>query len=514
MGRSAPPDLILTNARVLTMDRRQPSAEVVAVRDGRIVWTGAHYDIGPLKSSAAKVIDCGGGTLLPGFHDAHMHLLSYAASRLEVDCRPSSVSSINDVKRVIRERASRTPNGEWIRAWGYDETSLRDQRHPTRRDLDEATSAHPVRLDHRSGHASVLNSLALERVGISSSFSEPDGATIERELDSGEPSGLLLEMEGYLDGKTSTSAPHEIRESVEVASQNLLALGVTSIQDATPHNSAARWDFMDSLRELSAAMPRITLMPGASHVPDFAERGLSFGSGDLWLRVGHAKILSALSSGTLTPNKADMKRIIRKCAEAGFPVAIHAVEAEAVLSAAEAVSDVSAHSQAPHRIEHASECPNDVLGAIARSEATVATQPGFVYQNGDRYLREAEPRMQPYLYRIRAFADAGVNVAFGSDAPVGDPNTMRGIYSAACRRTESGNALGPDERISLMDALRYYTAAAARATGLQDAVGKITPSMAADMVLFDEDISRTPMDDLADLRPAMTFLGGALVFES
>ena len=486
-------------------------------KDGRIVWTGDRNDLRPLKSSAAKVVDCGGGTLTPGFHDAHMHLLAYASSMRSVDCRPMSVSSISDIKSAIRERASDTPKGEWIRASGYDETSLSDLRHPTRRDLDEATYAHPVRLDHRSGHATVLNSLALERAGVSSSFSEPPGATVERELDSGQPSGLLLEMESYLDGKTSASSPQEISSSVEIAAKNLLALGVTSIQDATPYNSVARWDFMDNLRESSAEIPRIMLMPGAGHVSHFLERGLSFGSGDQRLRVGHVKIMSVLSSGTLTPSEADLKRIVLEFVEAGFPVAIHAVEADAAMSAAKAISSVASLSPlgaAPHRIEHASESPNDVLEAIALSSATVATQPSFVYRNGDRYLRDVEPRLLPYLYRVRAFAEAGVNVAFGSDAPVGDPNPMRGIYSATIRRTESGNALGLHESVPLMDALRYYTAAPAKATGLQSAVGKIAPGMLADMVLFDGDIAQAPLDDLADLRPAMTFLNGALVFES
>ena len=512
MGNADQPDLIFANARVLTMDRRRPNADAVMVRNGRIVWTGALDD---LKPSAAKVIDCGNGTLLPGFHDAHMHLLAYASSMSAVDCRPSSVSSIRDIKKLIGERASGAPQDEWIRAWGYDETSLLDQRHPTRRDLDEATSARPVRLDHRSGHATVLNSLALKRVGIDSSSSEPPGATIERELDTGEPSGLLFEMEDYLDRKTSVPSDKRVRDSVEIAAANLLALGVTSIQDATPHNSVSRWDFFDNLRRSAAPMPRITLMSGASYVRDFLERGLSFGSGNAQLRVGHAKIMSTLSSGTLTPSGTELKRGARERAEAGFPVAIHAVEAEATLSAAQAISSLARPAGGvPNRIEHASESPTDALESVARSSATVVTQPSFIYLNGDRYLSTVSPRLLPYLYRVRAFSELGVDVAFGSDAPVGDPNPMLGIYSAIYRRTESGNMLGPSERISLPNALERYTAAPAKATGLQGVVGKISPGMFADMTLFDKDIARIEPDELLSLRPVMTFLGGRLVSES
>ena len=174
---------------------------------------------------------------------------------------PSSVNSIGDIALKIRDIASRTPVGEWIRATGYDETSLRDRRHPTRRDLDDATSLHPVRLDHRSGHASVLNTMALERVGIGDSFSEPPGATVERELDTGSPSGLLLEMQDHLESRASAYSPEEIESSVQMASRILLAHGVTSVQDATHHNSVSRWDFLGNLIESIGDMPRVTLMP-------------------------------------------------------------------------------------------------------------------------------------------------------------------------------------------------------------------------------------------------------------
>ncbi len=508
------PGLILANARVLTMDPRRPSADSVAVKGGRILWVGSHADVP--QSRGARLVDCGGGTLLPAFHDAHIHLLAYASSLSAVDCRPPSVSSIGDIGQAVTRRASNTPVGEWIRAWGYDETSLAERRHPTRRDLDKFAPRHPLRLDHRSGHACVLNSLALERVGIGMSFSEPPGATVARELDSGEPSGLLFEMEDYLDGRIPQPSRERIETSLKRASENLLAYGVTSVQDATHVNSVARWEFLDGLSESIDPIPRITLMPGYRHLNEFVERGLRFGAYGLHLRLGHVKIMATASSGRQTPDKRELSRMIAECVESGFPVAVHAVESHVVRSVAESLSAIPGSHLlgAPHRVEHASECPPDALRAVARSSAMVATQPVFIYQNGDRYRATVERRTLPYLYRLRAFAERGVDVAFSSDAPVGDPNPMRGIYAAVERRTTSGNIIAPDERIAVSDALERYTSVSARAAGIENEVGGIAPGTLADMVLFEEDITSVAPERLADSRPVMTMLGGRIAWEA
>ena len=151
-----------------------------------------------------------------------------------------------------------------------------------------------------------MNSLALERVGIGDSFSEPAGATVERELDTGRPSGLLLEMQDFLDGKTDANAEGELEFSMQAVSRSLLAQGVTSVQDATQYNSVSRWDYFARTRERIGAMPRITVMPGYRNISAFSERGLAYGSGGLAQRVGHAKIMVTMSSGRLTPDRSEL----------------------------------------------------------------------------------------------------------------------------------------------------------------------------------------------------------------
>ena len=360
------PDLLLVNARILTQDDQVPVAESLAVRGDSITWVGNDAESRSLASMSGRVIDCGGGTLVPGFHDAHMHLMAYAATFGSVDCRPAEVSSIEDICRQIAHRAARTPQDQWISAWGYDPFHLAEDRHPTRWDLDRAAPDHPVRLNHRSGHACVLNSAALERVGISDDTDEPPGATIGRDLESGSPNGLLLEMQGFLDQRIPRPSVAELTPLVRKAALRLLSYGVTSIQDATHTNSLGRWALFQDLASAVRPLPRITAMPGADHLAEFGDAGIQFGSGSNLLRVGHAKIMVTASSGTPTPSRNDLRSAVDECMLHGFPVAVHAVEADVVRT----VAEVLAESERPsdglplHRIEHCSESPPGVLDAV------------------------------------------------------------------------------------------------------------------------------------------------------
>ena len=211
-----------------------------------------------------------------------------------------------------------------------------------------------------------------------------------------------------------------------------------------------------------------------------------------------------------------MADMVSECVESGFPVAIHAVEAEVVRSAAEAIlaAPASDDVSALHRIEHGSECPPDVLDVVARSSAKVVTQPSFVYQNGDRYLSTVDGEMLPHLYKVGSCMKRGIDVAFSSDAPFGDPDPMRGIFSAIERKTASGSVLAASERIGILEALESYTAASARASGIASQVGMIKPGMYADMIVFEEDITSVGPEELLGLRPVMTILGGQVVSES
>lgn len=479
--------MVLRNANVITLDDRLPRASAVAVRGGVITWVGREEESGRKPRRAERVVDCEGRTLVPGFVDAHMHLLAYAASLRDVDCGPDAVRSIGNIRRAIAERALHAPDGSWIVGRGYDDSALLERRHPTRRDLDAATS-HPVRLVHNTGHACVLNSAALALVGIGADTPDPVEGVIERD-DSGEPTGLLLEMEAYLDGRIPRRPRGEFEAGVREAGERLTGMGVTSVVDATPSNSVERWETFKMLRAGGVPLPRITMMAGYDHLDGFVEEGMGFGYGDNSLRLGHAKIVVTATTGALHPQPEELTAMVVRAHAAGFPVAVHAVESEAVAAAARAIEE--ARRERPiafaDRIEHCSECPPEVLRLVRRAGVAVCTQPAFLHYRGDRYLAEVPENVQPWLYAMRSLLDAGVSVAAGSDAPVVDPDPMVGVGAAVTRRSRGGRRVSAGQAVTPMEALRAYTLEAARVSGVGDMVGSIEVGKLADFALLDAD---------------------------
>ncbi len=510
MGTPAP-DVLLLNARVLTMDPRNPRAEAVAVSGRRIAWAGAQRDAPSPTAGRTRVIDCAGATALPGIVDAHCHPLALAASLTEVDCRPSAARTIEDVVEAVRARAAETAPGEWVRAHGYHESELAEGRHPNAWDLDRATDAHPVRLMHSTRHAAVLNSAAMREVGIEMDTDEPPGGTIDRDLETGEPTGLLLDMGEWLSSRMPPLAEPVFRDAIRQAGQRLLSQGVTTVTDAGPGNTPDTWDTYTRLRADGDLATRVVVMAGAQHAGRFAEAGLDFGSGDESLSVGHAKVMLTASSGRLAPDVDELGSLLEEAARLGFPVAVHAVEAEAVRAAANAIAAMNRDGgalSAPHRIEHCSESPGDLLGVLASSGAAVVTNPLFIHESGGRYARDVDRGTLEGLYRVRSLLNAGVLVAAGSDAPVTSAGPLAGVHAAVRRRAASGEAVSPAEGVTPAEALAMHTRWAAAVSGLGDRMGMIRPGMLADLVVLDSDAPES------DARVVATLVDGELAYEA
>ncbi len=504
--------LVLFNANVLTLNRRLPRAEAVAIQGDRITWVGKDSDRNEFCNPGAILIDCHGKTLIPGFNDAHCHILSYAASLASLDVSPSAVSSIQDIKSAIRKRAQDLSPGSWIRGTGYNEFYLKEKRHPNRWDLDEAAPNHPVKLVHRSGHANVLNSLALRLAGISLVTPEPEGGMIDRDIHTGEPTGILYDMEDYPPLKEiARLSPDQIRDALALASQKYLSLGITSLQDATPYDVLGQWEVLTRLKEEGRFLPRVWKMVSPEALEELKERGLHFQSGTSSLKIGAVKIVLRETAGTLYPTETDLRGLVLGAHEAGFPVALHTVEETTVEAAIEALE--YARLRAPSgvfrdRIEHCSVCPPWLLERMKKLGVLVVTQPAFVYYSGERYLSEVSPQQLPWLYRIRSFWKAGLKPAAGSDSPVVPPDPLVGVYAAATRSTSAGVPLLAQERVTPLQALRMYTTAAAYSSGEERVKGSIAPGKLADLVLLSRDPTRVPLGELLNITVEMTFLGG------
>ena len=511
-AHSEQPYIVLVNGNALTLESAQPFADTVVIRRGRIGWVGERRNLSAAVLAAAEIIDCGGRTVVPGFIDAHCHIYAYAASLEAVDCSPRAVSGIDDILREIRRVAMVTPRGDWIRATGYSDFDLREKRHPNRRDLDRASPHHPVRLNHRSGHACVLNSLALERVGIGSNTEEPPGGTIARDFENGEPSGLLLEMADWLDGRIPRMNEGRLREAVSRANRIFLSQGVTCVVDATPFNSVDRWTSLRRMRKESSLVPSLHLMPAADRVDEFLSAGLRYGEGDSIASIGQAKIVITRSGGRLYPRTDELNSIVESAHSGGFPVAIHAVEADAVTAAAEALTA----NRAPtlrDRIEHASECPPGTLEALLRASPIVVSQPRFILDSGLRYLNELGTDAR-WLYRFKAFICGGLTLAASSDAPASAPSPLAAMCAAITRQVESGEVVGEEECLTAMQALEMHTKNAAYSVCAEDEAGTIAVGKRADIVILSEDPTAIAPKRLSDVEVMMTIVNGEVVWEA
>ena len=500
------PPLLIRNARVLSSSPWQRRSDAVLVEGGLIIALGPEADLrAAAKASRAEDLDLRGRTLAPAFLDAHLHLLAYAASLVSLDCRQGVVASIEDIKERIRARVQSLPPGAWVRATGYDEGSLAEGRHPTRRDLDLAAPDNPVRLTHRSGHACVLNSRALALAGIDASTPEPPGGLMERDLDSGEPTGLLLEMNDVVERVVPPLEKAELKAAVSEASTRLLASGMTFIQDATHTNGAAEWALFEELIEDGALRQTVSLMEGADYVGELPERSER-------LRRGPVKVMPRELEHEFYPSAAELATILRRIEAAGREAAVHAVTHRGLDVVLDAFQTLGRRANG-HRIEHCGVCSPAQAARIARLGLTVVTQPGFLYSNGDLMLRRLPAGDLSDLYPLRGLLDAGVLVAGSSDAPVVDPDVIAALRAALERRSHSGQDMGAAQAVSPTEALAMFTSSAALALGVEHERGAIAPGLAGDFVVLNQHLSE---DSAAweGMTVEMTIQAGEVVYEA
>lgn len=514
---SKPSNLLLVNANIITLDPLRPRAERVAIRDGLILAVGEGRNAEMPSPDHCQVWDCQEKTVLPGFHDAHCHLHAFAESIVGMDVSPANgFRSIADLKAAIREHALITKPGTWIRGRGYNEFYLAEKRHPSRWDLDEAAMDHPIKLSHRSGHAHVLNSRALELVGITMETPDPAGGLIDRHIQTGEPTGLLYEMGGFLSGRIPSVERREVERGVRLASEKLLSLGVTSIQDASFSNDAERREAFCFWKTERFFQPRITMLLGADAMKGVSVQDLYQMTRDDRVRLNGIKIILDETTGQLCPCQSELNRMVLEIHRTGLQVAIHAIEENAVSSACTAIE--YALREFPkkdhrHRIEHCSVCHPALARKMAGLEILVVTNPAFIYYNGDRYLATVPDETLRHLYPIGTIIKEGAHLAAGSDFPIVPPDPLVGIHAAISRQSDTGSPVAVHEAIPVMDALRMHTCFPAEACFEETVKGTISPGKLADLVVLNGDPSRASYDEVKSMDVEITILGGRIVWE-
>ena len=498
-------EIVLLNGKILA-DAGDPTA--LAIAGGKVLSMGDDPEIRGMATADTVMLDCGGRTVIPGIVDAHCHVLATAATGRRVDCRPAATPDVDVIIDALR-RAVATGDG-WIRGYGYDDTSVGLGRHLTRHDLDRVSTAQPVRVDHRSGHACALNTRALTAVGIDRRTPDPPGGVIVRDKDGG-PTGLLLEMSGWLRGRAGGSddaSDGQMEAGLKEFGDKLLGYGITAVVDAGPGNGLERWQYFHRINGDGTLSLRLTMMVGFDQLAEMRAAGLGYGAtvnGGL-LNVGHAKIMLTASTGVLRPDPARLSEMVAHAHQMGFPVAIHAVEWDAVVASALAIGDspplvAEDGSRLLDRIEHCAECPPDVLALVARSGAMAVPNPGFLHYDGERYLRTVVADLMPHLYPAKAMVDRGIPTALGSDAPVIEPNPWASMAAAVSRRSAAGVDLGGVGIQSVAEAL-----------ALHSGNRHIMPKTAADLAVVEPDPFTTSIPDLPTVRAAATIVAGRLAW--
>lgn len=549
-------DLIFTNARVLTMDDAQPRAEALAITGNRITAVGTHAEVVALKGPATRIIDAGGRSLLPGFHEGHMHLFSGAAELTQLQL--AGVSGLASLKSAIRGYAGKNPGLKLIMAQGADYTILGGKR-VTRHDLDACVSDRPFIMFSPDHHTAWANTCALDAAGILHGLAVPPGNEVVMGAD-GLAEGELREMEAFrsvtaLQGSSRarlgldtggepdpepTSAEWE--EDLATISHGLdycAGFGITSITNMDGNFYTLR--LLEEVNRRQGLKARTTVPFHFKSHMQMAEMEKASEMSRRWqddkLKSGFVKLFidGVLDSGTAVmiddyPEQpgwkgdpifepARFRQIIADADRRGLQVAVHAIGDGAVrlvLDAYEQAQRSNGRRDSRHRIEHIEVVrPEDMprfagLGVIASMQPP--HPPGTMGLPLEPTLTKIGERLWPHAYAWRALRAAGARLVFASDWPVSPISPLASISASMCRPKWRDDL--PDNRQTLMEALASYTRDSAFADFMEHQKGQLKPGILADCVLLNGDIEATDPAAIADMRVDLTVCDGTITHGS
>jgi hypothetical protein len=483
-----------------------PESDALAVADGLIVAHGKYADLKALVGPRTHLIRLAGRTVAPGFIDCHLHFMegaAVAAGLSVIRCR-----TVGDLLAELRLTTGKTPPGNWMRAFGCDESLMLDRRGPTRAELDDSVPRNPLRLRHQTLHASWLNSRAIAAFGLEApDFKPPDGASLERDA-SGRLTGLVVGMEEWLSSRLPRVTAAELESRTRAFSRELAAAGITAFTDATVRNGPDDVAAFGRLVANGAIGQRAAVMIGQGQV-DFIETARKAANAE-GIRLAGVKFM-----GLPRWEPLPLARRVARALSQGLDVAFHATEVEeldaAVNAIQHAVREVSQRTLETTvcRIEHGGLIPDGYPERIAALGVWVVSNPGFIHYRGPKYA--ADPGLAPYLYRARTLLDAGVQMAAGSDAPVTPAKPLTATAAAITRLSIDGAELGPAERISTAEAFDLFTRSAARLCRLP--AGEIAPGRCADLIVLTADPITLAPAEIANLTVDLTVVAGHLIYE-
>jgi predicted amidohydrolase YtcJ len=539
-AQTAPADLVLYNGKIVTVDDAFSIREAIVIKDGRIAAIGGNE----LRNryAAVRAIDLKGRMVIPGFHDTHIHLGGH--SRRYIDFRDTS--SLAQLKQQVSEKAKELGPGEWITGGNWDEYHFKEQKKPLRGDLDAAAPNNPVVLTRAGGHSSVGNSKALEMADINKATPDPERGLIERDA-KGDPNGVIRERSDLYTRLVPRDKPADVRDSLLDDVRSQLKLGITSVIEAgasidpSAIGSYAEWELL--YQNHGTELPRASIQIGYPSPAGQAKQGAAklkefgrkTGDGNDRLRIGSIGEMAADGGFTgptawslvdykgqpgfrgrafFTPEQIHAN--IEEGHKLGWQFGIHAIGDAAIVMTVDALDQVlQKYPRNDHRhyLCHFTVLPPErTMQIMAKDKILIAQQPNFTYNLEGRYVETLEGKRLATNNALATPIKHGIFMAFGSDnLPIGP---LVGLYAAVTRKGESsGKVYGPEEAVSMKDAITMYTRNGAFLTREEKLKGTLEVGKLADMVVLPEDLLSISPEKLLAMKVDMTIVGGKVLYE-
>ena len=523
---------LIHNARVYTLDPAIPVASALAMEAGRVVAAGGEELLAGYENARRE--DMGGRVILPGLTDAHIHLQELALRHQLVDCE---IESRQEILARVAERARQSSNGEWIRGHGWNQ-NVWGGEWPTAAELDAAAPQNPVYLTAKSLHAAWVNGTALKLAGISASCPEPVNGCIQRDA-LGNPTGIVLEQALKLvEAVIPEPAPEALSKAFQQLITELWSKGLTGVHD---FDKRTCFRALQLLRSRDALGLRVIKSIPLELLSQAVELGLQSGFGDDFLRVGPLKLFADGALGTHTaamfdpyvgePHNRGMLILDgekffeygRQAAGSGLSLAVHAIGDRAVhevLDGFARLRDYEREGGLPalrHRIEHVQTIQPEDAGRLAGLDITASMQP--VHATSDMLMADALlGGRAAFSYAWRTLIERGARLAFGSDAPVEEPNPFHGLHAAVTRRRMDGSpgrdGWFPEQRLTFKTALEGFTSGPAYVAGMDDRLGRLSAGFLADLIVIETDPFTCDPAELYTIQPVATMVGGEWVWQS
>ncbi len=528
-------NLVLVNGKVVTMDAAESIAEAVAVKYNRIEKVGTTAEVLELKGDDTEVIDLGGRTVVPGFIDSHCHMISTGARRmLNVDLsEEAGVHSIGDLVERLKERAEETPKGRWVTGYQEDDSKLKEKRHPTRWELDEASTEHPILISTVGGHFYMANSKVFEDAGVSKDTPDPVGGKFDRNPETKEITGGIHEKARDL------VCPEPI---LPTRSQSIDGARII-LTECAEHGITCVYDTVEK-EQIRAALDlkngeglpvRVRMDVAIDLFPQLNELGVYRGLGDDWLRVCGLKFFfdGAISARTAAVTEeylnkpgfygvmATTPEIARETLEAayaeGYRVSSHAngdAAIELYLDIMEELQTKYPRDDPRNRDIHCTVITPELVRRIKELGVLPTIFGPYPYYHGDKLIPAFGEERLERMFAARSFLDAGVKIAAHSDHPCAPYPPLMAIHALVNRVTRKGRPIGQSQRVTVMEALRLYTVHSAYQQLDEDRLGSIEEGKLADMVVLGGDILSVPTMEIIDIPVDMTIIDGRVVYEN